>query len=169
MTETVIHVVGHVGTDIAHRELPDGTHQSTFRLAATPRHYDRARRAHVDGTTNWLGVKCWRSLALNVARSLHRGDQVVVVGKLRTEEWVKGGVRGSRFVLEATAIGHDLSRGVSIFTKVTPRTASSPDSGHGAVEAAHQVEARADTRPVAGADVVGDRPELADRRLADAS
>jgi single-strand DNA-binding protein len=169
MTETVIHVVGNIGTDIDHRELPNGNHRSRFRLAATPRHYDRAQHTYVDGITNWLSVQCWRSLALNVARSLHRGDQVVVVGKLRTHEWVKDGVRSSRFVLEATAVGHDLSRGVSIFTKLAPPRESFPDDSEPVMQAAQGAEEGAETRPVAVAAEVGDRHELRPRRLADAS
>jgi single-strand DNA-binding protein len=169
MTETVIHVVGHIGTDIAHRELPDGTHKSTFRLAATPRHYDRAQRGWVDGPTNWLSVQCWRSLALNVARSLHRGDQVVVVGKLRTQEWEKDGVRSSRFILEAIAVGHDLARGVSIFTKMTPQRDCYPDVGRPDLQSAQETEARAGGGSLAAAAENTGRHELAARRLADAS
>lgn len=140
MTETMIHAVGHVGTDVDHREVGSGTHLSTFRLATTPRYWDRAQRAYVDGTTNWLSVQCWRSLALHVYESLKRGDPIVVIGKLKTQEWVRDGVRNSRFVLEATAVGHDLTRGVSSFTKTARIADSVPDHNQAAVQAAHEVE-----------------------------
>jgi len=140
MTETVMHVVGHVGTDVDHREVGNGTHLSQFRLATTPRHYDRAQRAYVDGVTNWLSVQCWRTLAVHVHESVKRGEPVLVVGKLKTQEWVKDGVRQSRFVLEATAIGHDLSRGVSTFTKRTRVPDSYPDHALAAVAAAQELE-----------------------------
>lgn len=166
MSETVIHVVGHVGTDVDHRELGNGTHLSRFRLATTPRYWDRAQRAYVDGTTNWLSVECWRSLALHVSRSLSRGDPVVVIGKLRTQEWEKDGVRSSRLVVEATAVGHDLSRGVSAFTKVSRMAEPQSDQTPAAVDAAREGELA--VGPV-GAAPGGAAPEPARFRLADAS
>ncbi len=140
MFETMIHAVGHVGTDVDHREVGSGTHLSTFRLATTPRYWDRAQRAYVDGTTNWLSVQCWRALALHVFESLKRGDPVVVIGKLKTQEWVRDGVRSSRFVLEATAVGHDLTRGVSSFTKMARIPDPAPDHNQAALQAAQEVE-----------------------------
>jgi single-strand DNA-binding protein len=140
MTETVIHVIGHVGTDVDCREVGNGAHLSQFRLATTPRYYDRAQRAYVDGVTNWLSVQCWRNLAVHARDSLKRGDPVVVVGKLKTQEWVKDNVRHSRFILEATAIGHDLSRGVSVFTKMARAAEAFPDHSRVAVQAAQELE-----------------------------
>ena len=123
MNETVIHMVGHVGTDVDSRRTATGVEVSTFRLASTPRRFDRATRQYVDGTTNWITVQCWRSLAGHVRDAVHRGDPVIVIGRLRTEEWTKEGVRQSRFVLEALAVGHDLTRGVSTFRKSTAAAA----------------------------------------------
>lgn len=140
MTETMIQAVGHVGTDVDHREVGNGSHLSTFRLATTPRYWDRSQRAYVDGTTNWLSVQCWRALAVHVYESLKRGDPVVVIGRLKTQEWVRDGVRNSRFVLEATSVGHDLTRGVSSFTKMARIADSTPDHNQAAVQAAHEVE-----------------------------
>src|SRR6478609_7777601 len=140
MSETVIQVMGHVGTDVDLRDLGNGLHLSTFRLASTPRHYERAQRGFVDGPTNWLSVQCWRSLAEHVHQSIRRGDPVIVIGRLKTQEWVKDGQQHSRFILEATSVGHDLTRGVSSFTKTTKATEAQPDHTKAAVEAAQQVE-----------------------------
>jgi single-strand DNA-binding protein len=125
MTETVLTVVGYVGTDVDHRKVGESTDLSTFRLATTPRRWDRDQKAYVDGTTTWFTVQCWRHLAVHVRDSVRRGDPVVVVGRLKTEEWTKDDVRHSRQYLEASSVGHDLSRGVSRFTKV-PRRAETP-------------------------------------------
>jgi len=161
MSETIFHVVGHIGTDVDHRELENGVHLSTFRLATTPRYWDRAQRAYVNGTTNWLSVHCWRDLALHVHKSLNRGDPVIVIGKLKTQEWEKDGVRSSRFILEAIAVGHDLSRGVTVFTKMARTREHVFDNSPAAVKAAREVE----QSPVA-ADV---KEDLGSYRLADAS
>jgi single-strand DNA-binding protein len=122
VTETVIHMIGHAGTDVDHRQVGNGTDLSTFRLASTPRRFDRASDKFVDGTTTWITVQCWRLLAVHARDSIRRGDPLVVIGKLKTEEWEKDGTRYSRLVLDALAVGHDLNRGVSTFRK-TPRVA----------------------------------------------
>jgi single-strand DNA-binding protein len=140
MTDTVIHMIGHVGTDVDYRRVGNGTDLSTFRLASTPRRFDRAQRTYVDGTTTWITVQCWRSLALHVRDAVRRGDPVVVIGKLKTEEWTKDGVRNSRFILEALAVGHDLNRGVSSFRKVAQQRESPHDDAREAIEALQDVE-----------------------------
>lgn len=140
MTDTVLHMVGHVGTDIDHRKVSSGIDLATFRLATTPRRWDRNQRQYVDGITNWISVQCWRGLAVHVHDSVRRGDPVVVIGKLKTEEWTKDGVRSSRFILEATAVGHDLNRGVSRFRK-SPRQIEAPvDDSQAAVKALQDIE-----------------------------
>jgi single-strand DNA-binding protein len=136
----VITIVGHVGTDVDHREVGNGNRLSQFRLATTPRYFDRGQRAYVNGVTNWLSVQCWRHLAVHVRDSLKRGDPVVVVGRLKTQEWVKDNERHSRFILEATAIGHDLSRGVTTFTKMARAAESFPDHADAAMQAAQELE-----------------------------
>ncbi len=141
MTDTVIHIIGHVGTDVDYRRVGSGTDLSTFRLASTPRRWDRSQRQYVDGTTTWLSVQCWRALAIHVRDSIRRGDPAVVVGRLKTEEWTKDGVRNSRFILEAIAVGHDLNRGVSSFHKMArPVAEARGDDAHEALAAIDQIE-----------------------------
>lgn len=141
MSETVLSMIGHVGTDIDYRKVGNGTDLSTFRLATTPRRWDRNQRQYVDGTTSWISVQCWRSLAVHVRDSVRRGDPVILVGKLKTEEWTKDGVRNSRFVLEAVSVGHDLNRGVSTFHKVVRPLEAPVDEGLAATEALQEIEA----------------------------
>jgi single-strand DNA-binding protein len=117
MSDTVIHMIGHAGTDVDYRQVGNGTDLSTFRLASTPRRFDRSSNQFVDGTTTWITVQCWRALAVHVRDAVRRGDPLVVIGKLRTEEWVKDDARHSRILLDALAVGHDLNRGVSAFRK----------------------------------------------------
>ena len=60
LSDTVLNIVGFVGTDIDYRRVGEATDLSTFRLASTPRRWDKAQRQFVDGPTNWLTVQCWR-------------------------------------------------------------------------------------------------------------
>ncbi len=112
----IVTVVGWAATKP--REVNgDGVPFTSFRVATTPRYFDKGQGAWADGRTEWLTVKVFRDVALNVAVSINKGDPVVVHGKLRTEEWQ--GENGSRsgMVVEASALGHDLTRGRSVFAR----------------------------------------------------
>jgi len=56
-------------------------------VASTPRRLDKGTGEWSDGQTLWFGVTCWRSLAENIAASLHTGDKVVLTGRLATRPW----------------------------------------------------------------------------------
>lgn len=56
---------------------------------------------------------------MNAADSLQVGDPIVVIGKLRTQTWTtKDGETRESTVLEATVLAHDLSRGITRFSRV---------------------------------------------------
>ena len=75
--------------------------------------------------TSQISVRATNRLALNVRDSIKKGDPVVVMGKLRTHTWTNPeGERLDRLVVEATGMGHDLTRGTSAFTRTV--TTSSP-------------------------------------------
>ena len=96
---------------------------TSFRIASTPRYFDPRQGVWVDGRTEWLTVKVFRDVALNVASSINKGDPVVVHGRLRTEEWHSETGLRTTVVVEAMALGHDLTRGRSVFAKTERRTA----------------------------------------------
>lgn len=66
---------------------------------------------------NWYTVSSYRQLALNIVASVHKGDRVLVTGRLRIREWGDGEKRGLNIDLDADALGHDLSWGKSAFTR----------------------------------------------------
>lgn len=114
--EMMTTVVGRAAT--APREIHGArVPYTSFRLATAPRYYDKGRGEWVEGRTEWLTVKAFRDTALNVALSVQKGQPLVVHGRLRTEEWT--GENGPRvgLVLEAAAIGHDMTRGRSTFVR----------------------------------------------------
>ncbi|WP_328321029.1 single-stranded DNA-binding protein [Kribbella sp. NBC_00382] len=122
ISETYVAVQGWIGSDIRYREVSEGVPVVTFRLATTPRQFDRASGGWIDRPTNWFTVECWRALATNVKQSMDRGHPVVITGRFRTNEWQdEEGAPRSKLVLEAFGVGHDLSRGTSTFTKTPPR------------------------------------------------
>ena len=111
-------LVGWLGTEPRH--YPGGgttTPFTTFRMASTRRWFDREKGEWIDARTEWFTVKAWRQQADNVAKSLRKSDPVIVHGRFSTEEWT--GPEGARHssVLEAIAIGPDLTFGKSDFAR----------------------------------------------------
>jgi single-strand DNA-binding protein len=139
VNELDLTVVGWVGNEpTVYRGDEGQVPFAKFRLASTPRVYDRERDRYVDADTNWFTVKVFRQLAQNVAESLRRGDPVVVHGRLRLEDWVASdGSTRTTAELTADSVGHDLARGTSRFSRTVheARAASGDGSGDGAGDA----------------------------------
>lgn len=155
MNETTITVVGNLTEDPVLRHTTQGVELLTLRLASNSRRWDRDSGEWVDGESLFLRATCWRQLAQNAAESLRRGDPVVVSGRLYTRQFEVEGERRSIMELEATAIGHDLARGVTSFRRVARGGSASRESASResappeAVPqgAARQVEAPAEVAP----------------------
>jgi single-strand DNA-binding protein len=119
MNNTIVTLVGHVISEVRYATTAGGVPVASFRLAATDRRYDRQRQVWVDGDSSFFTVWSWRWLAENVLGSVGRGDPLLVTGRMRIREWGDGDTnsRGIAAEIEATAIGHDLSRGTSAFRR----------------------------------------------------
>lgn len=103
----------------------------TFRMGSTRSRLNPTTRQWEDYGTAWVGVKAFRALAVNAASSVRRGDRIIVVGSLITEQWTnEQGEPRSRTVLEATNIGHDLTFGTTSLIK--PQRAGNGNGGNGA-------------------------------------
>ena len=117
MSDTFVTLHGWLGGDVQVRQAGDAQ-VASFRLACTPRRYQRSSDSWVDGATQWYSVDAWRALGENCRDSLRRGDPVVVHGRLQAHVWTtNAGVEVRSFVVEASSVGHDLNRGVSRFAK----------------------------------------------------
>ncbi|HEV7741700.1 MAG TPA: single-stranded DNA-binding protein, partial [Pseudolysinimonas sp.] len=95
----------------------DGLSITSFRLASNQRRYDRAQQKWVDGITNWYTVTTFRQLATNVIASVHKGQRIVVTGRLKVRDWSTDDKKGTSIELDAEALGHDLSWGTATFTR----------------------------------------------------
>lgn len=112
--DAIVTVSGNLGTDVEHYQ-GEGYSRASFRIACTPRL--RRGQEWVDGHTTWLNVECSNRTADNARDSLVKGDPVIVSGRLRTRVWEAQGTKHERMVVEAISVGHDMSRGVSLFTR----------------------------------------------------
>jgi len=113
----IITVSGLVATTPRHIVTAEGLPITSFRLACSHRRFDRTTMKWVDGETNWYTVTSFKTLAINTAGSIQKGERIFVTGKLLIRDWDNGERAGTSVELEAEAIGHDLNWGNSTFTR----------------------------------------------------
>ena len=115
MNDTFVTLHGWVGSEVTFRD-PHGVSVANLRVASTPRLKRDGR--WVDGDTTWYSVTAWRQLADNVRGSIRKGDAVIVHGRLRTDTWERAdGQQSTTLCIEASMVGHDLTRGTSTFQR----------------------------------------------------
>lgn len=100
-----------------------GVNMCTFRLASTSRYFDRDKNQWVDGRTEWFSVRVFRAAATMVTQSIFKGQPVTVTGRFKTNEWESEGGPRTDLVLDAIAVGHDLTRGIAHFTRAVAEDA----------------------------------------------
>src|SRR5690242_8095008 len=123
LNEAQISLTGYVATQPVTRLVTTGVTNVSMRVAWTPRRQDRASGEWMDGNTSYATVICWRKLATNVAVCLRKGDPVMVKGRLSVREYQdKEGRTRMSVEIDATSVGHDLTRGVATFQRVRPQT-----------------------------------------------
>lgn len=135
MNETYVTLQGWVGNEVDLRDVGD-TQCASFRVGCTPR-FQRGG-IWMDGDTSWYTINCWRSLARNVAESVRTGDAVVVHGRVKVDVWEREGQPPSvAWVVDATFVGHDMSKGASTFTKALRTPAPDPGDDESVKELIH--------------------------------
>lgn len=115
----IITVTGNIAADPEGKKTAAGVAITTFRVASTHRRFDRASARWVDDYTNWYSVSAFRGLADHALRSLHKGDRVVLTGRLRIRDWETSTSRGTAVEITADSIGHDLLWGTTSFHRMT--------------------------------------------------
>ena len=111
INEAQVFLAGYVAREPRFRFTTRGISSVSLRVACTPRWVDRETGEWTDGETSFVTVLCWRTLADNVAKCLHKGEPVLVKGRLHVRPYEKDGVSRLAVEIEATSVGHDLARG----------------------------------------------------------
>lgn len=138
MNDTTITLTGWLGGDPDVREH-NGVTVANFRVASTPRHYNRETGVWEDGETQWFSVAAWRTLGEHCAQSLRRGDAVVVHGRFSVENWTtRTGMKATTFEVEALTVGHDLNKGTALFARTSRTEAGLVDTTTGELDDAEQ-------------------------------
>ena len=116
--ETVITVVGNLTDDPELRFTPSGAAVANFRVASTPRTFDRQTNEWKDGDPLFLSCSVWRQAAENVAESLQRGARVVVTGRLKQRSYeTREGEKRTVVELDVDEIGPSLRYATAKVTK----------------------------------------------------
>ena len=107
--ETVITVVGNLVDDPELRFTPSGAAVANFRIASTPRTFDRQSNEWKDGEALFLSCSVWRQAAENVAESLTKGMRVMVQGRLKQRSYeTREGERRTVIELDVDEVGPSL-------------------------------------------------------------
>ena len=129
--DTTITIVGNLVDDPELRFTPSGAAVAKFRIASTPRFFDKTTNAWKDGEALFLTVNVWRQAAENVAESLTRGTRVIVTGRLRQRGWeTKEGEKRTSYEIEADEVGPSLTYATVTINK-NPRGSSGGNGGFG--------------------------------------
>ncbi len=118
--ETVITVVGNLVDDPELRFTPSGAAVANFRIASTPRSFNRQTNEWEDGEALFLSCSVWRQAAENVAESLTRGMRVVVQGRLKARSYeTREGEKRTVFEIEVEEVGPSLKFATAKVTRAT--------------------------------------------------
>ena len=127
--ETVITVVGNLVDDPELRFTPSGAAVANFRIASTPRTFDRQTNEWKDGDALFLSCAVWRQYAENVAESLTKGMRVIVTGRLKSRQYeTREGEKRTAMEIDVEEVGPALRYATA---KVTRATRSGGGSGGG--------------------------------------
>jgi single-strand DNA-binding protein len=131
--ETVITVVGNLVDDPELRFTPSGAAVANFRIASTPRTFDRQTNEWKDAEALFLSCSVWRQAAENVAESLQKGMRVVVQGRLKQRSYeTREGEKRTVYELEVEEVGPSLKYATAKVTRTTRQGGGGGGYGGGA-------------------------------------
>ncbi|MFG3051812.1 single-stranded DNA-binding protein [Kitasatospora sp. NPDC048239] len=115
--DTVITLVGNLVDDPELRFTPSGAAVAKFRIASTPRTFDRQTNEWKDGESLFLTCNVWRQAAEHCAESLSKGMRVIVQGRLQQRSYEKDGQKRTVFEVEVDEVGPSLRSATAKVTR----------------------------------------------------
>ena len=129
--DTPITLVGNMVADPELRYTPSGVAVANFRVATNPRRYDSQASQWVDDQPLFLACNLWREAAENAANSLHKGDRVIVVGRLKQRTYeTRDGENRTVFEVEVDDVGPS-TKWATVQVSRNPRSGSGGQSSGG--------------------------------------
>jgi single-strand DNA-binding protein len=116
--ETPITVIGNLVDDPQLRYTPSGHAVCSFRVASTPRSFNKQTKEFEDGDSLFLTCSIWRQAAENCAESLQRGMRVIVHGYLKQRSFeTREGEKRTVYEIEVDEVGPSLRSASAKVTK----------------------------------------------------
>ncbi|MFD7512267.1 single-stranded DNA-binding protein [Streptomyces sp. NPDC059853] len=116
--ETVITIVGNLVDDPELRFTPSGAAVAKFRIASTPRIFDKQSNEWRDGDALFLTCSVWRQAAENAAESLTKGIRVIVQGRLKQRTYDdREGIKRTVYELDVEEVGPSLKTATAAITR----------------------------------------------------
>ncbi|MDU4503914.1 MAG: single-stranded DNA-binding protein [Staphylococcus warneri] len=147
--ETPITIIGNIVAEPELRFTPAGAAVCNFRVASTPRTYNKQTQQWEDGEAMFLTCNAWRQLAENTAESLTKGMRVIVNGRLKQRSFqTREGDNRSVFEIDVEEVGPSLRY-------ATAQVNRNPQQG-GGQQAPNQQQAQQNAQQGLGAQPAGD-------------
>ena len=116
--DTPITIVGNLVADPELRYIPNGAAVTNFRIASTPRVYNRETQQFEDGDALFMTCNCWRDMAENVAETLTKGARVIVTGNLKQRSFqTKEGEQRTVYEIDVHDVGPSLRYATAQITR----------------------------------------------------
>ena len=134
--ETPITLVGNLVDDPELRFTASGVAVANFRVASTPRVFDKQTNEWRDGDSLFLSCSVWRQYAENVAESLTKGTRVIVTGRLKQRSYeTQAGERRTVMEIEVDEVGPSLRSATAKIARVSRDGGGGGGGGGGAAPA----------------------------------
>lgn len=120
--ETVVTIIGQLVDEVEMRFTPAGAAVAKFRVASTPRKFNRETNTWEDDKDGALFLSCsvWRQQAENAAATLQKGMRVIVQGRLKQRSYEdREGVKRTVFEVDVEEVAVSLLRATAAVTKVS--------------------------------------------------
>jgi single-strand DNA-binding protein len=154
--ETEIMVKGWVGQHPRLSVTRSGGAMVTLRVGSTPRRRDAVTGEWGDAPTSWFSVLAFGDLADNVARSLRKGDPVLVRGRYSLKRSEYQGKEHVNAEIVADAIGPELGHGTALYAPMVRRARDAGDGARAADWAAGTGDGDADAGAAGGPGEIAD-------------
>lgn len=130
MATSDLKIIGNLTRDVELRFTNSGKAVASVGVAV-----NNYKGPDQEDEVSFIDVTMWQELGENAAMSLHKGDRVMVMGRIRQENWedTQTGAPRSKLVMVAEDIGPSLRFATAAVTK-TPREGT-PDQARQAVKA----------------------------------
>lgn len=125
-----IQAEGRLTRDPELKFIQSGAAVASFGLAMNDRRKNQQTNEWEDGDTTFLDCSAWRDMAEHVAESLHKGDLVLITGKLAQRKYTnKEGVEVTTYGVTIETIGPSLQWSGATVHPRAARTQTAPAPG----------------------------------------